>query len=69
MSTGGGHPGQVVKFKVLKVKPSNYSVLLEVSPEDVQYFADKVGKNGVGDFRFSDGGEHHPGSQEGDGPS
>lgn len=66
MSTGG-HPGEVIKFKVLTVAIK--SVLLEISTEDVKYFADKVGKDGIGDFRFSNDSEHHSSAQEGGGES
>lgn len=65
MSAGGGHPGEVIKFEVLA---ANYNtVLLKMSHEDVQYFVDKVGKHGIGDFRFGDGSEHHSGPEKGGG--
>lgn len=63
----GGKPGEVIKFKVLTVAIK--SVLLEISAEDVKYFADKVGKDGIGDFRFGGDGERHSGAQEGGGQS
>lgn len=67
MSVGGGHPGEVVKFKVLTVAIK--SVLLEIGAEDVKYFADKVGKHGIADFRFGNGGQHPSGSEESGGKS
>ena len=59
MSVGGGHPGEVVKFKVLSAGFN--SVLLGISKEDSAYFADKVDKDGIADFRF-------PGDEPDSGP-
>jgi hypothetical protein len=57
MGAGGGHPGEVIKVKVVSIGSS--AIVLEMAHEDTLYF--KVGKSYVANFRPADGGEHQSG--------